>query len=143
MPYELIKLATQNNIRVEFWNFEWPLEAIYYHGKQPWILLSRSLFGNKAHFRTVLAEELGHHFTSAGDRIIKAGINYQDILEIGRQEYRALLWAARFLIPLGDLQRVVCKGIRNDWELAEHFCVDRQLINFRMMIYFEREKREA
>ncbi len=143
MPYELIKIATQNKIRVEFWNFEWPIEAIYYSEKNPWIMLSRNLFKNRAHFRSVLAEELGHHFTSAGDRIIKAKLNYQEALEISRQEYRAMVWAARFLIPIEDLERACSKGLSHDWELAEFFCVDKQLIRVRMMIYFEREKREA
>lgn len=144
MPYELIKLATLNNIRVEFWNFEWPLEAIYYHGKQPWILLSRNLFGNRAHFRSVLTEELGHHFTSAGDRIIKAKLNYQDVLEISRQEYRAMVWAARFLIPIEDLERAFSKGLRHNWELADYFCVDEQLLRLRLLLYIENEKvREA
>jgi Zn-dependent peptidase ImmA (M78 family) len=143
MPYELIKVATQNNIRVEFWNFDWPLEAIYYDEKRPWILLSKELFSDRAHFRSVLAEELGHHFTSAGDRIIRADADYQDVLEIGRQEYRAKVWAARFLMSVEDLERAFCRGLKHDWELAEYFCVDKQLINVRMMVYFDRERQGA
>ena len=96
------------------WNFgtlNIPLEAIYYHEKRPWILLSRNLFQNKAHFRSVFAEELGHHFTSTGDRIIKAGIHYQEILEIGREEHRELVWAARILISIVYLGRAFCSSL--------------------------------
>lgn len=135
MPLELVKHAEANGIRVEYWDFAPPLEAVYWsvpeQGIPPVIGLSRSLFSNRAHFRTVLAEELGHHFTSARDGLPKTFFHYRDRLEVKREEYRALKWAAKFLIPADKLREAVKKGIREDWELAEHFEVDECLVIFR------------
>ena len=134
MPLELVKYEA-NGIRVEYWDFPPPLEAVYWSapdmGIPPVIGLSRSLFSNRAHFRTVLAEELGHHFTSAHDGLPKTLFHYQDRLVVSREEYRALKWAANFLIPADNLREAVKKGIREDWELAEHFEVDECLVIFR------------
>ena len=92
MPLELVKYAEANGIRVEYWDFAPPLEAVYWsvpeQGIPPVIGLSRSLFSNRAHFRTVLAEELGHHFTSARDGLPKTFFHYRDRLEVKREEYR-------------------------------------------------------
>lgn len=135
MPLELVKYAEANGIRVEYWDFAPPLEAVYWSapglGIPPIIGLSRGLFSNRAHFRTVLAEELGHHFTSAHDGLPKTLFHYQDRLVVSREEYRALKWAANFLIPADNLREAVKKGIREDWELAEHFEVDECLVIFR------------
>lgn len=135
MPLGLVKYAEANGIRVEYWDFAPPLEAVYWSAPRleipPVIGLSRSLFSNRAHFRTVLAEELGHHFTSAHDGLPKTLFHYQDRLVVSREEYRALKWAANFLIPTNELREAVKKGIREDWELAEHFEVDECLVIFR------------
>lgn len=136
MPYELIKYAEASGICVEYWDFAPPLEAVYWvlPGLPPTIGLSRNLFSSWAHFRTVLAEELGHHFTSARDGLPKTFFHYKDRLEVKREEYRALRWAANFLIPTDKLREAVKKGIREDWELAEHFEVDECLVIFRKQL---------
>lgn len=143
MPYQLVRFAYDHGIEIDYWNFVYPVEAIYFNERHPRIALAKSLFGNRAHFRTVLLEELGHHFTSSGDRIIKANSSYKDVLEIGQQEHRALRWAARFAIPVAELERAFSKGLRYGWELAEHFMVDEQLVKLRIMLYFEKERRGA
>lgn len=51
----------------------------------------------------MLAEELGHHFTSAGFGIPKQFYNYSERLVITGIEYKALRWAANYLIPENDL----------------------------------------
>lgn len=143
MPLELVKYAEANGIRVEYWDFAPPLEAVYWSAPRleipPVIGLSRSLFSSRAHFRTVLAEELGHHFTSARDGLPKTFFHYKDRLEVKREEYRALKWAANFLIPRDKLREAVKKGIREDWELAEHFEVDEELVRFRFGLLKHRE----
>ncbi len=78
MPFSLLKFADEQGIIVEYWDFEPPLEAVYWSapGVPPVIGLSRALFSNRAHFRCVLAEELGHHFTSVGSAIPQACREY-------------------------------------------------------------------
>lgn len=143
MPYQLVRFAYDHGIEIDYWDFVYPVEAIYFNERHPCIALAKSLFKSRAHFRTVLLEELGHHFTSSGDRIIKANSSYKDILEIGQQEYRALAWAARFAIPVAELERAFSKGLRYSWELAEFFEVDESLVKLRLMLYFKQEKQGA
>ena len=138
MPLELVKYAEANGIRVEYWDFAPPLEAVYWSAPRleipPVIGLSRSLFSSRAHFRTVLAEELGHHFTSARDGLPKTFFHYRDRLEVKREEYRALKWAANFLIPADKLREAVGTGIKEIWGLAEYFEVDEDLVRFRLRL---------
>lgn len=138
MPIDLVKYAENLGIRVEYWDFPPPLEAVYWSapdmGIPPVIGLSRSLFSCRAHFRTVLAEELGHHFTSARDGLMKTFFHYRDRLEVSREEQRALRWAARFLIPTGKLLEAAKIGIKECWELAEYFEVDENLVTFRLRL---------
>lgn len=133
MPYELINFAENNGVRVEYWDFVPPLEAVYWAapGLPPVIGLSRSLFASRAHFRTVLAEELGHHFTSTRDGLPKTFFHYRDRLKVKRDESRALRWAAVYLMPTGKLWEMIAKGIEETWVLAEFFEVDENLVILR------------
>jgi len=65
----------------------------------------------------VLAEELGHHFTTPID-LFSAPSTLQE-----RYERRALQWAARELVPLHKLIKAWHRGIRSAWELAEYLDV--------------------
>lgn len=62
----------------------------------------------------VLAEELGHHYTTVGD------ILDQSIAENRKQEHRARVWAYRNAIDLTDIISAYKHGCRNRYELAEH-----------------------
>ncbi len=74
MPSELLSLAEQAGIKIEWWDFSPPLEAIYWHkpGLPPIIGLSNSLKQcSPAYLRCILAEEIGHHFTAAGNTLTR------------------------------------------------------------------------
>lgn len=61
----------------------------------------------------VLAEELGHHYTSSGD------ILDQDNIMKQKQEYRARLYGYNLKIGLTGLIRAYKSGCRNLYEMAE------------------------
>lgn len=61
----------------------------------------------------VLAEELGHHYTSSGD------ILDQDNIMKQKQEYRARLYGYNLKIGLTGLIRAYKAGCRNLYEMAE------------------------
>ena len=61
----------------------------------------------------ILAEELGHHFTSYGDII-----NQNDIRNV-KQELRARAWAYERLVGIVDLINAHKAGVRGRYELAE------------------------
>ena len=54
-------------------------------------------------YRSVLAHELGHHFTTIGNTLPCMMYSYSSCLNSGRAEYRANKWAADHLIPSDKL----------------------------------------
>ena len=63
----------------------------------------------------VLAEELGHHYTTVGDIID------QKESENRKQERRARIWAYHEMISLSDLVDCYHSRYQNEYEVAEHF----------------------
>lgn len=136
MPHDLISLAYNEGIALEYWDFEPPLEGVYWkHPELPPVIgLSKTLFDNPKHLRTVLGEELGHHFTTVGNRVPVEHYCYADRVTLGKAEYKALSWAARHLVPFDSLLYVLRRGISEPWELAEVFDVDESLVQFRLRL---------
>ncbi len=134
MPYDLISLACNEGIKLEYWDFKPPLEGVYWKapGLPPVIGISRRLFDNRRHFRSVLAEELGHHFTTAGCHVPEVWLHYADRLNASRAEYRAARWAAAHLIPADKLREALSRGAAEVWELADRFDVDEPLVKLRL-----------
>jgi Zn-dependent peptidase ImmA (M78 family) len=143
MPDQLLKLAEKEGIRIVYWDFIPPLEAVYteFPGLPPSIGLSKRITRNRAHYRTVLAEELGHHYTTVGDHLPKEYFHYSDRLETGREEHRAMRWAAECLLPDNELEYVMLDHqITEEWALADFFCVDESLITFKFGLLSEQWK---
>jgi Zn-dependent peptidase ImmA (M78 family) len=134
MPFELLRVAYDEGIRVDYWDFEPPLEGIYIAipDLPPIIGISNRLFECSPRFRCVLAEELGHHFTTAGDALPKRFFSYRDRLSVSKAEYRALKWAAECLIPRNKLERALRSGCTEVWSLAEWFGVTDEMVKFRL-----------
>lgn len=82
--------------------------------------------------RCILAEELGHHYTSYGN-IIKYGklINK-------KQEKRARNWAYDKLIGIVGLITAYNSGVRNRYELAEYFDVTEEFLQDALNHYKEK-----
>lgn len=70
----------------------------------------------------VLAEELGHHYTTSGN------ILDQSITENRKQEHRARVWAYRRAFGLVDLISAYKYGCRNRYELAEYLNVTENFL---------------
>lgn len=133
----LIALADAENIVVEYTKLKRPIRGFYCcePGCQPVIGLSHALKSNHRLHRCVLAEELGHHFTSTGERISKRHHSIQDRLTIDKCEYKALRWAAMHLVPEDDLLDAIRDGLYEIWELAEEFDVTENMMRFRMRLF--------
>ena len=65
----------------------------------------------------ILAEELGHHFTSYGNIL-----NLNEI-ENAKQEHKARVWAYNKLIKLEDVIEGIKKGYTEIYDLAEYLGV--------------------
>lgn len=80
----------------------------------------------------VLAEELGHHYTTYGDIL--------DLSYAGnrKQERRARLWAYRRAFDLVDLISAYKHGCRNRFEIAEYLEITEQFFEDAINTYREK-----
>lgn len=133
----LLEIADAENITIEYRRLPKKLNGFYIYDEKfgPFIALSYSLNANYRLHRCVLAEELGHHFTSIGERYAQKHYSVQDRLTIDKIEYKALRWAANQLIPEDDLLDAIASGLYELWELAEEFEVTEEMIRFRMRLF--------
>lgn len=72
--------------------------------------------------KCVLAEELGHHYTTSGD------ILEEKTIPDRKQELQARLWAYDKLIGLMGIVNSYKAGCRNQHEMAEYLEVDEQFL---------------
>lgn len=111
--------AFDNNIPVyDYYLGEENLKGLYINGN---IALNTSLTLTTEK-SCVLAEELGHHYTSHGN------ILDQTSLENRKQEFRARVWAYQKIITMDRLIGAYHKGCRNSFELAEELCVTEEFL---------------
>lgn len=80
----------------------------------------------------VLAEELGHHYTTVGN------ILDQSKAENRKQERRARLWAYKRAFDLVDLVSAYKHGCRNRYEIAEYLEVTEQFLQEALDTYKEK-----
>jgi hypothetical protein len=81
------------------------------------ILLDYSLKNDNNKHLEVLAEELGHHFTSFGNSIC---VNtYFDKLNVLKCEYKADKWATDTLISDSEIINLINNGVVCVYEMAE------------------------
>lgn len=80
----------------------------------------------------VLAEELGHHYTTVGD------IMDQTNTANRKQERRARIWAYHKLLSLNDLINSYKCGCRNKFEIAEHLNITEEFLIDSLTYYKEK-----
>lgn len=86
----------------------------------------------EAEKKCILAEELGHHFTSYGNIIDQSKI------ENKKQERRARAWAYDKLIGITGLINAYKYGCRNKYEIAEYLNVSEQFLEDAIKYYHEK-----
>ena len=77
----------------------------------------------------VLAEELGHHYTSSGD------ILNQNIIANRKQEFRARVYGYNLLIGLRGIIQAYEAGCRNLYEMAEYLEVTEEYLKEALECY--------
>lgn len=96
------------------------------------ILLDKYKIVRRAEKACVLAEEIGHHYTTAGD------ITDQSITAHRKQEHRARVWAHEKLVPLSTIIEAHKAGIRSRYEFAEYLSVTEEFLSEAINRYTER-----
>lgn len=77
----------------------------------------------------VLAEELGHHFTSCGN-ILNTSVTVNR-----KQEVKARRWAVKRLVTLKSIIKAFEAGSRNMYEMAEHIGVTEEFLRDAFVTY--------
>ncbi|WP_124065999.1 ImmA/IrrE family metallo-endopeptidase [Clostridium sp. E02] len=117
MNYDsLLEEADSNGIQIK----EKPLMANDGRIKGTQILIRQNMpLSQKA---CVLAEELGHYYTTTGD------ILDQTLVSNRKQERTARLWAYHKMITLDKLIAAKKSGCRNSFEIAEYLSVTEEFL---------------
>ena len=77
----------------------------------------------------ILAEELGHYYTTTGN------ILDQSVVMNRKQEYRARLWAYDKMIGLSGLISAAKAGCQSQYEIAEYLDVTEEFLNEALATY--------
>jgi Zn-dependent peptidase ImmA (M78 family) len=102
-------------------------------GISPQIVINDHIPEWSPKFRCVLAEELGHHFTSSGEALPRSGMTYYEQIQHDRTESKAARWAADFLISTELLlRRIEDCSVLCLQELADAFLVTVELIQHKL-----------
>ncbi|BEP28781.1 ImmA/IrrE family metallo-endopeptidase [Helicovermis profundi] len=86
----------------------------YFHNDSDgsFILINQSIENNIPLHRCVLAEEIGHYFTTVGINEPLNSILYASNLSILKQEEKAIKWATDFLINTDSLLKYISSNIQ-------------------------------
>jgi len=108
------------------------LKGLYIETTSARAILLNKRMSTSAEKATVLAEEIGHYYTSSGD------IVDQDSLTNRKQERSARAWAYRRLVPLRAFVEAHKASVRNRHELAEYLQVTEEFLTAAIEWYKEK-----
>ncbi len=94
------------------------LKGLYCDGT---IALNRGMY-IESEKTCVLAEELGHHYTTVGDIMDQTNVSNR------KQERRARVWAYHKLLSLNDLIDSYKHGCQNQFEIADHLNITEEFL---------------
>lgn len=125
----LLDLAKKEGVFIEYVDFSPTIQGLYYKtdGCPPVAGINQNIVSNKRLFTCVLAEELGHHFTSVGDTSTEY-YSYANRLSLNKTELVALKWATEYLLPLDEMISAIKKvGLKTD-ELSDFLGVTHEFL---------------
>ena len=118
MYKKLLYESEKEGIEVICLPFKGKIKGLYYNR----VIAINKNIDTSAEKTCVLAEELGHHYTSIGD------ILDQSRIENRKQEYRARAWAYQRLVGPEKLIKAFEYGVRNRYELADFLGVSEEFV---------------
>jgi Zn-dependent peptidase ImmA (M78 family) len=129
LSYEkLLNEAYKNDIVVKELKFESSSKGLIKNNK----IAIRNDITTTNEKACILAEEIGHYFTTHGD------ILDQTKTENRRQEKRARNWAYEKLVPLDKVIEAYDSGVRNRFELALYLDVIEEFLEEAIIHYKEK-----
>jgi len=125
MYEELLREAEREGVEVISWSLKGNTKGAYYNGV---IALGKNIT-TTAEKTCVLAEELGHYYTSCGD-IIDTSITANR-----KQEVKARRWAVKRLLPICKIIQAHKAGCRNFYEVAEYLGITEEFLRHSFKVY--------
>lgn len=113
----LLEIAEENNISICEKHFKSNAKGLCKGNK---IAISKGLSGTEK--TCVLAEELGHYFTTVGNILDQSDANNR------RQERKARTWGHSQLIKVEDLLQAALEGCSNLYEVAEYLEITEEYL---------------
>lgn len=130
MTYEeLLKVVDKEKIELFENNHIGKMDGLYLDNT---ITINTTNLTTDAEKRSVLAEELGHHYKTYGDIIDQTKI------ENRKQERLARAWAYDNLIGIIGIVNAYNYGCRNRYEMAEFLHVSEQFLEEAVNYYYEK-----
>jgi Zn-dependent peptidase ImmA (M78 family) len=126
MYERLLHEAERENIEVIYQPLRGKIKGLYCDG----VIVINENISTTTEKTYILAEELGHYYTSCGD------ILDQKITNNRKQEVKAKRWAVKRLVPLKSIIRVFKAGCRNCYEAAEYLGVTENFLRHCFKVYF-------
>lgn len=124
---ELLNDADKSNVTVtnQFDLSDTRFKGLYCDGT---IAISKNM-NAESEKACILAEELGHHYTSSGNIIDMT------VATNRKQELHARAWAYNRLIGLYGIINAYRSGCRNGYEIAEHLNITEGFLNEALQYY--------
>jgi len=122
---QLLKEAEEEGLEVISWSLQGKTKGLYYNGT---IAINKNI-STTSEKTCVLAEELGHYYTSCGNIIDTSDTNNR------KQEVKARRWAVKRLVTLKRIIQAFEAGCRNMYELAEYIGVTEDFLRSAFATY--------
>lgn len=104
-----------------------------YDGDKHFIFINSVIVDDTSIHQSILAEELGHYYTSVGDNTPARSSPYFDRVYIEKTELYAARWAADYLMPTKEvLEYAKEKKFSNYRELGDLFSVTETLAKVKL-----------
>lgn len=124
---ELVKSETKKGINIVEASFKGHAKGYYCDS----FIVINNKIDTDTEKKCILAEELGHHYTSSGNILEKSIISI-------KQEHTARRWASEKLIDIGEIINGLELGITSRHELAEYLDVTEEFFE-EAITYFKQK----
>jgi len=118
MIEKLLCEAEKEGVEVINWPLQGKTKGLYCDG----VIAINKKLSTTAEKTCILAEELGHYYTSYGNII------NQEIISNRKQELRAKRWAVKRLVTPKNIIKAFKTGCRNLYEMAEYLGVTEEFL---------------
>lgn len=125
---ELLQLAYEQGVQVVDFDFEGDMTGYYCNNVA---FISKDMDEDKEK-KCILAEELGHHFTTVGD------ITGEDTIDKCKQEQLGRRWGFETIVPIEDIIDAIIDGYDRIYLAAEQLDVTPEYLQEALIYYSQK-----